>query len=65
MWEKDKQLMRAFKECFANLHASMEANEEVDLTSACVEESEALISYTMASMDYYKNKNGSEVSDKK
>lgn len=35
MWEKDKIMIRAVKECFANLQTSMDAGEEVDLSSAC------------------------------
>lgn len=46
MWEKDRKILSAFKECFANLHVSMEAGEEVDLTSVCVDETDALIAYT-------------------
>ncbi len=65
MWEKDRKLIAAFRECFTNLHASMEAGEEVDLQNACVEESQALASYTMSVMDFYKDKNPAEVSDKK
>lgn len=47
MWEKDKQLLNAFKECYANLRESLAAGEEVDMSSACVEETEALTAYTI------------------
>ena len=47
MWEKDKILVRAVRECFANLEASIDAGEEVDYTSACVKETDALIKYTV------------------
>ena len=48
MFEKDRKLLNAFKECYANLKSSLEAGEEVDFSSTCVEETEALTSYTIA-----------------
>lgn len=65
MWEKDKQILRAFKECFANLNESLKNGEEVDIASACVEETEALTNYTISSIGYYKSSHGTELSDKK
>jgi hypothetical protein len=35
MWEKDKKLIKAFRECFTNSIQSLEAGEEVDLGSIC------------------------------
>ena len=46
MWEKDKLILKAFKECYTNLDQQIRSGEEVDLGAACVEETEALISYT-------------------
>jgi len=43
----------------------MKDGEEVDLSSACIEETEALVSYTQNQIAWYKNKNPSEVPDKK
>ncbi len=65
MWEKDRNMLRAFKECYANLKTSIEAGEEVDLASACVEETEALTNYTLLSIGYYKENTSQEVSEKK
>ena len=65
MWEKDKQLLRAFKECFANVQDQLRTGEEVDLAGVCVDETEALINYTIQSMGYYKSVTPQEVSDKK
>ncbi len=65
MWEKDKQLLRAYRECWANLKTSIEAGEEVDITSSCIEETEALTSYTITIMDHYKTKHPQEVSEKR
>ena len=65
MWEKDKQVLRAFRECYANLKASAAAGEEVDLAGACVEETEALTSYTLQMIGHYKSSTGQEVSEKK
>lgn len=65
MWEKDKKLLNAFKECYGNLVQSMEAGEDVDLSGSCVEETEALTSYTIATINYYKTKHPSEMSEKR
>lgn len=65
MWEKDRKLLNAFKECYANLISSLESGEEADIGGSCVEETEALTSYTIATMNYYKNKHPPELSDKK
>ena len=65
MWEKDKQLLRAFKECFANVNEQLKAGEEVDLPSVCVDETEALINYTIQTMQYYKSVTPQELPDKK
>lgn len=65
MWEKDKQVLRAFKECWANVKEQMNAGEEVDFTSTCVEETENLTKYTTSVIGYYKSNTGQEVSEKK
>ena len=65
MWEKDKILLRAFKECYANLQESIRNGEEVDLTSACIEETEALTNYTIQSIGYYKSNTSQELNEKK
>ncbi len=65
MWEKDKQVLRAFKECYANLRESIKNGEEVDLASTCVEETEALVGYTTSVIGYYKSNTGQELSEKK
>ena len=62
MWEKDKQLLRAFKECYANLRESINNGEEVDLSATCVEETEALVGYTNSIIGQYKANTGQEVS---
>ena len=65
MWEKDRMVLRAFKECFANLDAQQAAGEEVDLSSACVSETEALIKYTKSIIGNYKDNTFQELSEKK
>jgi hypothetical protein len=47
MWEKDKKILRAFKECYANVIQSLDAGEEVDFSSTCVKETEVLANYTV------------------
>ena len=63
MWEKDRQLILAFRECFANIQQSMKDGEEVDLKTVCVEESEALLSHTLKSISHYKDQHPSELKD--
>ena len=61
MWEKDKLLLRAFKECYANMREQINAGEEVDIATTCVEETEALVSYTNSIIGNYKNNTAQEV----
>lgn len=62
MWEKDKQLLRAFRECWANVDTQLKDKEEVDVTSVCIEETEALTTYTIGMINYYKGKQNSSLS---
>lgn len=64
MWEKDRELILAYRECFTNLHQSLKDGEEVDLKSACVDETQALLKYTLATIARYKDKHPQEVKDK-
>jgi hypothetical protein len=54
MWEKDRRLLKAFKTCYANMHASLLEGEEIDVSSTCVGETEALIAHTIAHLNNYK-----------
>lgn len=65
MWEKDRMLLKAYKECYSNMLASIEAGEEVDYSSTCVQETEALVSYTVSVINKYKNNTPQEVGFKK
>ena len=65
MWEKDRQVLRAFKECFAAANESLRAGEDVDVASVCKDETEALVNYTSQAIGYYKGNTGQEVSEKK
>ena len=42
MWESDKIVLRAYKECYRNLLTEMREGEDVDLASACLQETKAL-----------------------
>jgi hypothetical protein len=48
MWEKDKQVLAAFRECMKAAIADMKAKEEVDFESTCNEERTTLLKYTLA-----------------
>jgi hypothetical protein len=54
MWERDRQLLKAFKDCFATANESISAGEEVDYSDICTSETEALIKYTIKNINYYK-----------
>ena len=47
MWEKDKKFIRAVKECYANMQLQIDAGEEIDYSSQCMKETDALIKYTI------------------
>ena len=42
MWEADKEVLRAYKECYRNLLQEMRDGAEVDLKEACVQENATL-----------------------
>ena len=42
MWEVDKAVLRAYKECYRNLLTDMREGGDVDLASACTNETKAL-----------------------
>lgn len=65
MWEKDKKILNAFKECYKNMIQSIESGEDVDYSATCVEETEALTTYTITMMNHYKNTHTQEVGYKK
>lgn len=61
MWEKDRKMLGAFKECYKNMIQSINEGEEVDFSSTCVEETEALAAYTISHITYYKETKPQEV----
>ncbi len=65
MWEKDKELVRKVRECFAEVQTQLDGGEEIDLSSICVKETDALIKYTFKQMNYYRDNHPQAVSDKK
>jgi hypothetical protein len=64
MWEKDRQLIVAFRECFANVNQQIQDGEEVDLKTVCEDETQVLLRYTLASINYYKEKHPQQVKDR-
>jgi hypothetical protein len=65
MWEKDRKLLKAYRECYDNMRTSLLAGEEVDVSSTCVQETEALCAYTINVIDAWKSKHPQELSEKK
>ena len=65
MWEKDKQLLKMYRECMSNLMDEVRAGEEIDWEDACAVESAKLQQYTFDMIDHYKMHNYQNVSEKK
>jgi len=65
MWEHDRLMLKQFRECYDSMLADLRAGEEVDLTSRCKEETEALTAYTITMMNKYKERNPYSVQEKK
>lgn len=51
MWEKDKILIKKYRDCMHQLLADMKAGEEVDFEGACLVQSEKLQSHAFNSVD--------------
>ena len=59
MWEKDKKLLKMYRDCMTEFLSELKAGEEVDYESACLVESEKLQSYTFSQVDYYQSNHSS------
>ena len=57
MWEKDKQLLKMYRECMGNLMSEIKQGEEIEWEDACAVESAKLQQYTSDMIDYYKMHN--------
>ena len=65
MWESDKEVLRAYKECFTNLLTEMREGGEVDLSEACVAETTALQNATNKAVGWYKDKHPMIVNERR
>ena len=65
MWEDDKKMIRAYKDCFRNLLTEMREGGDVDLANACVQETKALQTATEKAIKYYKDGHPLAVPDRK
>ena len=61
MWEADKQVLEAYKQCFNGLIEEMKDGGDVDLSSACASETAALQSATAKAAQYYMEKHPSNL----
>ena len=61
MWEKDKKVIIAFRECYKNFIESVRSGEEADYSGVCADETEALTTYTVGQINTYKNNTVPEV----
>ena len=53
MWEKDKKLIAAYRECMQTFMQSIK-DGEAEYDSICTEESDKINGYTVSQMDSYK-----------
>ena len=65
MWECDKEVIRAYKECYRNLLTEMREGEEVDFAGACVQETTALQNATNKAAAWYKDHHAQGVPEKR
>ena len=65
MWEKDKQLLKMYRECVSNLMSEVKAGEEIDWEDACAVESAKLQQYTYDMLWLYRQNNVQQVSEKR
>ena len=64
MWEKDKKLIAAYRECVKTfLQQLKDGDEDADFASACVVESEKIQSYTACQVDYFNERHMSDQSE--
>ena len=65
MWESDKAVLKAYKECYTNLLTEMREGGDVDLAEACVPETNALQNASHKAANWYKDKSVLAVNDRK
>ena len=65
MWEADKDVLRAYKECYANLLSEMREGGDVDLGSACAAETKSLQNAANKAVAFYKGNNPMVVNERK
>ena len=65
MWEKDKQILKMYRECMQTLMADVRGGQEVDWEDACAVESAKLQQYTAAMINNYKFHNPQLTSEKR
>ena len=53
MWEKDKQLLKKYRDCMAAFLEEVNSGEEVDYSEACAEESAKLSLYIAGQLGNY------------
>jgi len=64
MWEKDKQLIAAYRECMKAAIEEMKGGEEVDWDSTCNSEAQKLGSYTMFQYSQWQDDHPSKLDEK-
>ena len=66
MWEADKEVLKAYKECYRNLLTEMREGEgDVDIGSACQQETTALQNATQKASQWYKDHNPMNVPERR
>ena len=65
MWEADKDVLRAYQQCYSNLLSEMREGGDVDLSEACKAETKQLQNAANKAVAYYKNNNPMVVTERK
>jgi hypothetical protein len=63
MWEKDKQLVAAYRQCMNDFITSVKEND-ADYSDICSEQSGKLNGYIAGQYDMYKDRNQSDMGEK-
>jgi hypothetical protein len=65
MWEKDKMLLKQYRDCMTSFVEEINSGEEVDYADACAEESAKLALYIAGQLGNYQMRHPSALSEKK
>jgi hypothetical protein len=65
MWEKDKHLVKQYRDCMESFLEEVQSGEEVEFSEACAEESAKMQLYIAGQINNYQMRHPSALSEKK